>query len=443
MPSSRAADLTPPAPTPEHGELPVPRLPPAGKKFPCQKCGARLDFDPSARALKCPYCGFEEAIAASAEQVRERNWEAFWNKQGHEETILSGHSCQVTCQACNAVVLLEDKVVTTRCPYCGSHLENQPKTAQGMIAPEAVLPFAVSRREAVAAFNRWIAGLWFAPNDLRQFANLGQLSGVYVPYWTFDSMTYTYYAGQRGDNYTVTERDARGNTRTVVRTRWTWVSGEVRNFFDDVIVCASHSVSREFARDLEPWDLHEFEAFKPEYLSGFLAERYAIGLRAGFDEARQIMDWHIRALCCQDMGGDHQRLEEVKTQHVGVTFKHVLLPVWLAAYRYQDRPFQILVNARTGEVVGPRPYSVVKITLFVLAIIAAVLAVVLLFWGVSGGAEPGRRPGYGVVTSPERERGGSCPPALALGASQEVSEPLHRSPAFTRETPSHDCPLAA
>src|SRR5439155_13379858 len=88
----------------------------------------------------------------------------------------------------------------------------------------------------------------------------------------------------------------------------------------------------------------------------------------------------IRQLCCQDIGGDHQRLDEVNTKHLGVIFKHSLLPVWLASYRYRDKLYQILVNARTGEVVGRRPYSVAKIVSLIVAII---LAAALIFFIVS------------------------------------------------------------
>ncbi len=377
-------------------EVPGTSAPPKGKKFPCPKCGARLDFDPAARSLKCPYCGHAETIASSPEQVRERDWDAYWSQQAGEETVLTGHSTQVRCQACAAIVLLEDKVATDRCPYCGTHLENDPESAKGMIAPDGVLPFSVSRRQAVEAFNQWIGSRWFAPNTLQNFANLGQLAGVYIPYWTFDSMTYSYFTGQRGDNHTrtvtYTETDSNGQTQTRTRTEvytvWTPVSGEVQHFFDDVLVCASQSLPKEFVCSLEPWDLDRLEGFKPDFLSGFQTERYAVGLKDGFEEARGIMDGHIRELCRRQIGGDHQRVEHVQTQHVGVTFKHVLLPVWLAAYRYQDRPYRILINARTGEVVGSRPYSAIKIVLFVLAILMVLLSIFMLARSL-GAAPPG------------------------------------------------------
>jgi hypothetical protein len=163
----------------------------------------------------------------------------------------------------------------------------------------------------------------------------------------------------------------------VTRTDWWPASGMVKHFFDDVLVYASTSLPRENINELEPWDLTGLEPFNPGFLAGFKTERYTVGLVDGFHIAQARMDAVIRQLCCRDIGGDHQTLNSVQTQHVGVTFKHLLLPLWLAAYSYQGQPFRILINARTGEVNGTRPYSWVKISLLVVTIAAAVVAIVL------------------------------------------------------------------
>ncbi len=368
-----------------------------GRKFPCSACGAKLDFDPSSQALKCPYCNHVENIAPSQHAIEERDYKAQLEKLAKDRGVLPGRSSQVRCTACGAVVLLEDKVATEKCPFCATHLENRPEAAEDMIAPQAVLPFAVTNHDAQAAFSQWIASRWFAPSELLQFANLGQLSGVYLPFWTYDSMTYTHYTGQRGDDYqemetytdtesyTETQTNADGSTQTVTntrpvtktrmvtKTRWYPVSGQVQHFFDDVLVEASESLSRDEAVKLTPWDLAQLEEFNPDFLSGFKTERYAVGLKDGFTKAQAIMDGEIRGLCMQDIGGDHQQLSSVRTQHVGVTFKHILLPVWLGAYRYRDTPYRVLVNARTGKVFGRRPYSTMKIVMLILAIVLLIL----------------------------------------------------------------------
>jgi DNA-directed RNA polymerase subunit RPC12/RpoP len=357
------------------------QAPAAGRKFPCKQCGARLDFNPAERALKCPYCGFVEEIAPDKTGVREHDFTQALARAGGEKGTIAGRSNEVRCPGCGAQVLIEDNVETQRCPFCATHLINAPRTeAVAMIRPACVLPFQVTDRQAMEAFNAWIKTRWFAPTNLKQMANLGQLSGIYLPYWTYDSMTYTHYTGQRGDDYWVTESytDSQGKrqTRQVRKTRWHYVSGEVDHFFDDVLVCASKSLPLNYVNALEPWDLGRMETFKPEFLSGFKTERYVVGLAEGFTTAQKIMDGEIRRLCCRDIGGDHQRLDNVNTQHVGVTFKHILLPMWLAVYRYHNETYRILVNARTGEVQGARPYSWIKITL---AVIAGILLAVAIF----------------------------------------------------------------
>jgi DNA-directed RNA polymerase subunit RPC12/RpoP len=379
--------VPPPLPQ-ERPEPPLERkAPPAGRKFPCRHCGAKLDFDPEARGLKCPYCGFTEVIPeADADQkaeVREHDLDEFLDR--HEEqagAAIAGHSSQVKCGGCGAVVVLEDRVATEQCPYCGTHLENKPEEVRDLIAPESLLPFAVSDRHAREAFNGWIASLWFAPTELKQLANLGQFGSVYVPFWTYDAMTYTRYTGQRGDDYWDTEyyTDAQGNrqSRQVRRTRWYPVSGEVRHFFDDVLIRASQSLPSHLVDHLPPWELKSLEPFRDEFLSGHVTERYSVSLKDGFRQARAVMEDSITGLIHRDIGGDHQQIEWRRTNYVGVTFKHTLLPVWVANYRYRDRLFQVLVNGRTGKVAGDRPWSWWKIVRLGLLIIFAILLAVIL-----------------------------------------------------------------
>ena len=391
------SDAPPPLPKPSgppvHKEPSLTKAPPTGKLFPCLKCGAKVEFDPRSRSLKCPYCGYESTIAGPGrdESVEERNFEEFAQTVARDKgEHIAGRSSQVRCTACGAVVLLEDKVVTDKCPFCSTHLENKPESADGMIAPESLIPFGVDLRGARESFTKWLQKLWFAPSELKKIANLGQLSGVYVPYWTYDAMTYTRYHGMRGDNYTeterYTERDANGNmqtkTRTVVRIHWYPVSGEVQHFFDDVLVCGSKSVPEHLVSGMEPWTLHELEPFKAEFLAGLKAERYAVGLKDGLDVAKGMMEPVIDQLIRQDIGGDHQQVSEKNTQYMAITFKHCLLPVWVANYRYHEKLFQILVNGRSGKISGERPWSWWKIIRLVGGIVLIIGLVIALVMGL-------------------------------------------------------------
>jgi hypothetical protein len=205
-----------------------------------------------------------------------------------------------------------------------------------------------------------------------------------VPYWTYDAETRSEYAGQRGTVYYETQLvPAMVNGRRqmvqqqVARVRWQGVRGRVARDFDDVLVVASKSMPKPFAEELAPWDLSVLSAYDPRFLAGFRAEGYTVPVEEGYGEARRIMNAEIEREVRRDIGGDQQRITQVETEVGRLTFKHVLLPVWLAAYRYRGKAFRFVVNGRTGEVEGERPYSAVKITF---AIALALLVAALLAW---------------------------------------------------------------
>jgi hypothetical protein len=238
------------------------------------------------------------------------------------------------------------------------------------IKPRGVLPFALTENVAKDAMINWLGRLWFAPNGLQEYARKGRrMEGIYVPYWTYDADTKSNYTGERGTVYYVTVtvmRDGKPERRQVPKVRWRAASGRVARFFDDVLVLASKSLPKKFTDALEPWDLAAMEPYAPEYLAGFRAEAYSITLEDGFVEARQIMDAMIERDVRFDIGGDRQRIHNVQTQISDVTFKHILLPVWLAAYKYRGKTYRFVVNGRTGNVQGERPYSAIKITFAVI-----------------------------------------------------------------------------
>jgi len=357
-----------------------PKLNPShNKKFPCSVCGAGLAFDPNAQSLKCPYCGHAEKIPHSANEIVENSYEAYLQQSRAGLKVTAGAELETKCHACGAIIMMEAKTVTQECPFCGVHLQSQPKTAEPFIEPSAVLPFKIDQNAARKTFTQWVGSRWFAPNNFKSIADLGKLAGMYAPYWTYDAMTFTFYAGQRGTYYYVTEsytETVNGRpvhrTRQVRKTQWSYKEGQVRNWFDDVLVVASKGLPADYAEELAPWDLPQLVDFKSDYLSGFRTERYQVGLEEGFARAKVLMQREIEKLVCYDIGGDEQRINSMNTQYSGITFKHILLPVWVSAYRYGGKLHRILINARTGEVQGSRPYSPGKIVGLAILILAAI-----------------------------------------------------------------------
>ena len=347
-------------------------------RFPCESCGSDLRFDPGKHQLICDHCGNIEPISSSGPWeggIRELDFrQAVENRLSDadiEETRV------VTCPNCGAQTEFDSDTHAAECPFCATPVVTDTGTHRH-IKPRGLLPFGLDEKDARGALVDWLGSLWFAPNGLTDYARKGRkMNGIYVPYWTFDADTKTAYTGQRGTHYYETKTVMRDGKRQQVRvrkTRWRGVSGRVARFFDDVLVLASRSLPKKYTDGLEPWDLSALEPYKPEYLAGFRAEGYQVELTDGFTEARAYMDRMIRRDIKYDIGGDDQRISTVDTAISDVTFKHILLPVWLAAYKYRGKTYRFVVNGRTGRVQGERPYSAWKIAFAVLVglVIAAI-----------------------------------------------------------------------
>ncbi len=338
----------------------------------CKSCGGEVEFAPGKEEQVCIYCGATNAIEASEEVVRELDYKTFLAQveaSGEHEERLA-----VICDGCGAHIQFEKNVVVDECTFCGSSL-NANQHSERVIKPRSLLPFSIERKNALEYFKKWICSRWFAPNDLKKCSsNNRKLSGVYSPYWTYDSVATTQYTGKRGEHYyvsvsyTTTENGKTVHkTRQERRTRWYPASGVVRNSFDDLMIRASESLPEKLAHKLEPWDLENLVSYNPDYLSGFQVESYSVELESGFEKACDIMETPIRKSIKLDIGGDEQRIHTTSTAYSNITFKHILLPVWISAYRYKNEVYRFLVNARTGEIQGERPWSWIKITLATLA----------------------------------------------------------------------------
>ncbi len=347
--------------------------------FPCEQCGSSLEYAPGTERLRCGHCGHEQVIDARGKAVFEHDFDALRSRARRAPaTSLGGHTIQ--CEGCGARATITGQAA--RCAFCGSPVVVEVEDLGEVIAPESLLPFGIDVRVARERFQAWVAKLWFAPNDLKRLAQVHGIDGAYLPYWTYDSDTTTRYTGLRGDHYYVTESytDAQGNRRTrqVQRTRWRPAAGTVRVHFDDVLVCASQTLPRPLIERLEPWDLDNLRGFEAAYLSGFVAERYKIGLEEGFQIAEERMEPRIRSAIDSDIGGDVQQILTMSVSHADVTCKHLLLPLWISSFRYKEKVYRFTVNARTGEVAGERPWSVVKIVLTVL-VVAVVVGLIIYF----------------------------------------------------------------
>ncbi len=349
----------------------------------CKNCGANLKFAPGTLNLNCQYCNTDNPIVIENTEIIENDYTKFLDENiaTTEQQIVS----TVKCSTCGAATTLAPNVASSSCPYCDTPLVVKDASNNKLIKPKYLLPFKIQRETAKGSFVKWVGSLWFAPNKLKNYAqhSAEKLRGVYMPYWTYDANTVSDYSGQRGEHYYVTEtyRDSNGNTQTrsVQRTAWYPASGTVRNVFDDVLVCASHSLPIKLVNELEPWDLPELIGYDDKFLAGFVTESYQTELKQGFEEAKKRMTSKIESTVRSDIGGDTQQISSINTQYNDIMFKHILLPLWISAYKFNEKTYRFTINARTGEVQGERPYSAWKIFFAILGGLAVIAGVIILF----------------------------------------------------------------
>ncbi|WP_136682370.1 primosomal protein N' (replication factor Y) - superfamily II helicase [Falsirhodobacter xinxiangensis] len=353
------------------------------RHWPCDRCGADLRFAPGQTQLVCDHCGHMQEIPHQETRLEELDLKAALRGQlsaAQMETVPA-----TRCPNCGALIEFQGASHARECPFCATPVVVGTGTER-LIKPQAVVPFRLTEREAKQAMSNWLGSLWFAPNRLQEYARKGRsLTGMYVPWWTFDAATRSTYVGARGEWYYETQMvtvnvNGRMERRQqqVRKTRWFRAQGRVGRRFDDVLVLASASLPRDYVEALEPWDLSALEGYRGDYLAGFTAEGYTVPLDQGWQNARQVMAQVIHRDVIHDIGGDEQRVEGINTDYADESFKHVLLPVWMAAYRYGGKSYRFVVNGQTGKVRGERPYSTWKIALAVaLAIIVAAVFLTL------------------------------------------------------------------
>ncbi|MBX2864445.1 MAG: hypothetical protein KTR27_12925 [Leptolyngbyaceae cyanobacterium MAG.088] len=361
----------------------------------CPGCKADMAFDPDAGQLKCPYCGRIEATPeVTATKLRatlqEHDLMAFINTNRTQIAQLATTAQEVNCPGCRATITFEPPDVAGQCPFCATNIVTQKsRPADPTLAPSGLVPFKVGRKTALTNLRQWLAFRWdwkdlkaiFLPGKLKQLAQKKALTGVYLPFWTYDAQTESHYQGERGTHYYVTKRTKDGSRR-VRKTRWKRVSGNVSRFFDDILVPATRAIDPKKLQQLWPsLPVSQLKPYSAEYLAGFQAQRYEIMVKEGHAKAKDMMADMVRGDVRSDIGGDAQRIHSVSTQHTQETFKHVLLPVWMATYRYGSKTYQVMINAQTGEVIGERPVAAWKVAV---AIALAIFLLIIIILAANG-----------------------------------------------------------
>lgn len=345
--------------------------------LPCPSCGNELKYSADKQELSCNYCGYSEQIAKDDTKVRERDLAEALEQMKSYVPEASGNKV-FKCKNCDAQFMIELDNVKVNCGFCGSTKVNLEAFEHRFIQPVGIIPFYISKIEAQAKFKEWIGRSFFNPSKLKHLAALEDLHGVYIPFWTFDAETKSSWSGEAGRYHTTTRMvnvKGRPQRQKVQEVIWNRKSGSLEHFFDDILVVGSQGLRQNEIERILPFRMEEVVSYDPRFLMGWETEIYRLEVDEAFLKAEHIMDFKIRNMCSAQLGGDTQRNLHVSSEKWGETFKHIILPIWIATYMYNNKIYHFMINGQTGRVYGKKPLSWVKIALLILMFVFFIVGV--------------------------------------------------------------------
>ena len=336
----------------------------------CPNCGGTMQFDPVTGGLFCPYCEYHEVVKNMGTATEQNLFSAKY-LQGFE---WGSEKKQVICRSCGAESVYDMLETSSVCPYCGANQVMETHESNSL-PPNGIIPFQISKEQARQSFKKWLKKKWFAPSAAKKQSSPTSFKGIYLPYWTFDAITDSKFAAQYGIDHV--HRGKNGQTH--VHTDWYSTSGTYQKFFNDELVIASKRHKEEILERIEPFDTDSSRPFRPEYLSGFISERYSVGLQEGWSTAQnkisKKLNAEITAQIKRDYGANHVRGLSIQTLFSNMTYKYILLPIWQSSFTYKQKLYQFMVNGQNGKTGGKAPVSPLRV--FFAVLIA--LAVIALF----------------------------------------------------------------
>lgn len=331
--------------------------------YQCPNCTGALHFVSASGKLECEFCGSTFDVAQIEALYAEKNEQAAAQTNTTEGTWdTSGMSGDwgaegagmkaYSCPSCGAALICDETTAATSCPYCGNP-SVVPGQFAGALKPEFVIPFKLSKDDAVEALKRHYKGKPFLPKSFTSENHIQELKGVYVPFWLFDGMAEgsAYYEGTRS-------RTHRTGDYEIIETDHFDVFRAGSMSFEKIPVDASSKMPIDHMDSIEPYDYKELKPFSAAYLPGFLADRFDVSVEESSQRADERCENTLAAALqstvtgyesCVRRGGSI-RLRRGKAHYA-------LMPVWMLNTKYRGGDYLFAMNGQTGKLVGDLPMS--------------------------------------------------------------------------------------
>ncbi len=318
--------------------------------YKCPQCGAPMEFDPETGKLSCAYCGLITTIEALEADPQENvQFETVTEKP---ETVQNenGTFRVYRCPSCGAEMLTDSVTSATVCAFCGTPGLIQDQLT-GEKRPTKIIPFALTRQQAVEEFRDWSKGVFLTPRNFTQASTLEKITGVYVPYWLHDYRTQI-----RLDAHCTRTNVVRHGDEETTYTQHFNVVRDMDVDYSRIPTDASEKMDDATMDLLEPYDYSDLKTFDMPYLSGYLAERFTYTAEEMEGRARN----RARSFAEQTARGTISGYGSVSIVNQQINFRktneeYVLLPVWMLNYRFKDQNYLLAINGQTGKRVGTLP----------------------------------------------------------------------------------------
>ena len=342
--------------------------------YKCPACGSPLTYDTSGK-LVCGACSNEFDVETVKQFAEAGTGDKGFDWGEYKKTFEAGeekleNTKVYVCRFCGAAIETDGTAAATHCPYCDNEVIISEQLT-GSIKPNAIIPFSVDKAAAIEAVKKHFKGKCLLPRDFGAVHKLGKITGVYVPFWLFDSgvdgnmnldATDKRYYSDSDYNYTETKHYL------------VMLDGAMR--FAKIPVDGSEKMDNDLMDALEPFDYSGLKEFNPAYLSGFFADRFDDDPDESLPRATARMNNSAKEIfysCASEF--DSVSAKSSNMRLVDPSVKYVLLPVYLLNLKYKDKNYRFAVNGQTGKVVGELPISRAKKLLHFWGYFAAAAAV--------------------------------------------------------------------
>ncbi len=347
--------------------------------FTCPQCGATTAYSVADGSLKCDHCGYTEKPKAVIVGKEAEESEFTVTTMQEAERGWGEDRQEMECQSCGARTVLPAQRITHTCAFCGSNKVIQRQAAQDGLRPRFLIPFSVDDQRCQGISRQWLGSSWMTPAILKTLVGLQAFSGVYLPFWTFDSTTRADWKAEVGHTRTERYYDIGSKTwRTRTHIDWRWESGHAQLRIENLVVPGTGRLSNLHLRKIRNFDLRGLVAYEPKYLAGFQAQAYDVKLDAAWEVGREEMREQTRQACRAQASTQMIRNFSMNVDFADEGWRYVLMPVYLAAYSYESKVFQVMINGQTGAISAQRPVDWSKVWLAIALLLAPGALVCLL-----------------------------------------------------------------